>query len=67
MKLYEILVTETCVYESTYTVRADSEEEAKRLYYDGESDFEDSEWVETLKDEVVSVSFIREDNETDRN
>lgn len=63
MKLYEILVTETCVYESTYTVWANSEEEAKRLHYDGESDFEDSEWVDTLKDEIVSVSFIREDNE----
>lgn len=63
MKLYKILVTETSVYESTYTVWADSEEEAKRLYYDGESDFEDSEWVDTLKDEIVSISFIREDNE----
>ena len=63
MKLYEILVTETSVYESTYTVWANSEEEAKRLYYDGESDFEDSEWVDTLKDEIVSISFIREDNE----
>ena len=63
MKLYEILVTETSVYESTYTVWANSEEEAKRLYYDGESDFEDSEWVDTLKDEIVSVNFIREDNE----
>ena len=63
MKLYEILVTETCVYESTYTVWANSEEEAKRLYYDGESEFEDSEWVDTLENEIVSVSFIKEDNE----
>lgn len=63
MKLYEILVAETSVYESTYTVWANSEEEAKRLYYDGESEFEDSEWVETIDDDIVSVSFIREDNE----
>jgi len=58
MKLYKILVSETCIYESTYTVWADSEEEAKRLYYDGESEFEDSEWVETLDDTIDKIECV---------
>ncbi len=58
MKLYKILVSETCIYESTYTVWADSEEEAKRLYYDGESEFEDSEWVEALDDTIDKIECV---------
>lgn len=58
MKLYEILVTETCIYKSIYTVLANSEEEAKRLYYNGESEFEDSEWIETLDDTIDKIECV---------
>lgn len=58
MKEYIITVTETCVYESTYSVLADSEEEARQLYYDGESDFIDSEWVETLDDTIDEIKCV---------
>lgn len=58
MKLYKILVSETCIYESTYTVWADSEKEARELYYDGESNFEDSEWVETLDNTIDKIECV---------
>jgi len=58
MKEYVITVTETCVYESTYSVLANSEEEARELYCDGESDFIDSEWVETLDDTIDDIKCV---------
>jgi hypothetical protein len=61
MKEYVITVTETCVYESTYSVLADSEEEARELYYDGESDFIDSEWVETLDDTIDEIKCVKDE------
>ena len=61
MKEYKITVTETCVYESTYSVLADSEEEARELYYDGESDFIDSEWVETLDDTIDNIECVNDE------
>lgn len=61
MKEYIITVTETCMYESTYSVLANSKEEARELYYDGESDFIDSEWVETLDDTVDSIECVNDE------
>lgn len=61
MKEYKITVTKTCVYESTYSVLADSEEEARELYYDGESDFIDSEYVETLDDTIDNIECIKDE------
>lgn len=61
MKEYIITVTETCVYESTYSVLADSEEEARELYREGESDFIDSEWVETLDDTIDEIKCVKDE------
>lgn len=58
MKEYIITVSETCVYESTYSVLANSEEEARELYREGESDFIDSEWVETLDDTIDEIKCV---------
>lgn len=58
MKKYKITVTETCIHESTYSVLANSEEEARELYYEGESDFIDSEWLETIDDTIDKIECV---------
>lgn len=53
---YIVTTRTTQLFETTYTVEADSREEAEENYY-GDGEFYDEEYLDTIDEEIIKVEL----------